>query len=124
MNYEGTLIIVSHDRDFLDGLVDKIYEFKNKKLREHLGGIYDFLRRKNISSLRELEISQNSLNSNLPGTKEISNNKQDYFDKKEFEKILRKAINKLEKCENNIEKIEAEIKGLDIQMGDTENLHK
>ena len=124
MNYEGTLIIVSHDRDFLDGLVDKIYEFKNKKIREHLGGIYDFLRRKNISSLRELEINQNSLNSTLPETKEVSNNKQEYFDKKEFEKILRKAINKLEKCENNIEKLEAEIKGLDIQMGDPENLHK
>jgi ATP-binding cassette subfamily F protein 3 len=124
LNYEGTLIIVSHDRDFLDGLVEKIYEFKDKKIREHLGGIYDFLRRKKIASLRELELNQKIVNSAQPEIKEISSNKQGYFDRKEFEKILRKAINNLQKCENNIEKIEAKIKGLDVQMGDPESLHE
>jgi len=123
LNYEGTLIIVSHDRDFLDGLVDKIYEFKDKKIKEHLGGIYDFLRRKKIASLRELELNQKIVNSSQQEIKEISNNKQGYFDRKEFEKILRKAINNLQKCETNIEKIEAKIKGLDVQMGDPESLH-
>jgi ATP-binding cassette, subfamily F, member 3 len=123
LNYEGTLIIVSHDRDFLDGLVDKIYEFKDKKIREHLGGIYDFLRRKKIASLRELEINQKSVQSTVSENKEISSNKQGYFDRKEFEKVIRKAINNLQKCENNIEKLEAAIKGLDIQMGDPENSH-
>ena len=55
IKFDGTLILVSHDRDFLDGLVDKIYEFGNQKIREHLGGIYDFLQTKKIESLKELE---------------------------------------------------------------------
>ncbi len=54
-DFDGTLIVVSHDRDFLDGLVSKVYEFGNKKVKEHLGGIYDFLEKKKIDSLRELE---------------------------------------------------------------------
>ena len=56
IKYDGTLIIVSHDRDFLDGLTNKIFEFKNTKIKEHLGGIYEFLEKKKFSSLRELEI--------------------------------------------------------------------
>ena len=55
IKFDGTLILVSHDRDFLDNLVDKVYEFGNKKVKEHLGGIYDFLRSKKIESLKELE---------------------------------------------------------------------
>ncbi|WP_018109264.1 ABC-F family ATP-binding cassette domain-containing protein [Bacteroides propionicifaciens] len=55
IKFDGTLILVSHDRDFLDGLVDKIYEFGNQKIREHLGGIYEFLQNKKIESLKELE---------------------------------------------------------------------
>ena len=55
IKFDGTFIVVSHDRDFLDGLVDKVYEFGNKKVREHLGGIYDFLESKKIESLQELE---------------------------------------------------------------------
>ena len=53
--FDGTLIVVSHDRDFLNGLVDKVYEFGNKRVIEHLGGIYDFLEKKRIDNLRELE---------------------------------------------------------------------
>ena len=53
--FDGTLIVVSHDRDFLNGLVDKVYEFGNKRIIEHLGGIYDFLEKKRIDNLRELE---------------------------------------------------------------------
>jgi ATP-binding cassette subfamily F protein 3 len=55
LKYDGTLIVVSHDREFLDGLVTKVYEFGNKKIKEHLGGIYDFLNSKKLESLRELE---------------------------------------------------------------------
>ena len=55
MDFDGTLIVVSHDRDFLDGLVTKVYEFGNQKVTEHLEGIYDFMRRKKMESLRELE---------------------------------------------------------------------
>ncbi len=55
LGFDGTLIVVSHDREFLDGLVEKVFEFRNKKVREHLGGIYDFLQRRNLASLREIE---------------------------------------------------------------------
>ena len=54
-DFDGTLIVVSHDRDFLDGLVTKVYEFGNKKVTEHLCGIYEFLEKKKMDSLRELE---------------------------------------------------------------------
>lgn len=54
-DYDGTLILVSHDRDFLDGLVSKVYEFGNKQVKEHLGDIYSFLKKKRMESLRELE---------------------------------------------------------------------
>ena len=55
MDFDGTLIVVSHDRDFLDGLVTKVYEFGNKKVTEHLRGIYEFLEKKKMDSLQELE---------------------------------------------------------------------
>ena len=55
LDFDGTLIVVSHDRDFLDGLVTKIYEFGNKQVKEHLSGIYEFLEKKKMESLRELE---------------------------------------------------------------------
>jgi ATP-binding cassette subfamily F protein 3 len=55
MDFDGTLIVVSHDRDFLDGLVTKVYEFGNKKVTEHLCGIYEFLEKKKMDSLQELE---------------------------------------------------------------------
>ena len=55
MDFDGTLIVVSHDRDFLDGLVTKVYEFGNKKVTEHLEGIYEFLQRKKMENLNELE---------------------------------------------------------------------
>jgi ATP-binding cassette subfamily F protein 3 len=54
-NFDGTLIVVSHDRDFLDGLVSKVYEFSNKRVIEHLGGVYDFLEKKKMDNLREIE---------------------------------------------------------------------
>ena len=56
-NYDGTLIVVSHDRDFLNGLVDKVYEFTDGRVKEHLGGVDDFLRAKKVESFRELEMN-------------------------------------------------------------------
>ena len=61
-DFEGTVVVVSHDREFLDGLVDKVYEFRNKQMKEHLGGIYEFLERKKLESLRELEAQSASKN--------------------------------------------------------------
>jgi ATP-binding cassette subfamily F protein 3 len=107
LNYEGTLVIVSHDREFLDGLVTKVYEFTNRKIREHLGGIYDFLQKKKIDSLNELE-RKNQLKADGQ-YKEESVNKIAFFEKKEYEKEIRKIKTRLEKTENRIEEVEKRI---------------
>jgi ATP-binding cassette, subfamily F, member 3 len=110
LNYDGTMIVVSHDRDFLDGITGKIYEFKHNRLKEHIGGIYDFLRKKKIDSLKELERKDIRKEINVGN---VSVNKQKYLDKKEFERNLRKLRRKLEDSEAEIERIEAEISSLD-----------
>ena len=88
--FDGTAIIVSHDREFLDGLVTKVYEFGNKKVREHMGGIYDFLRKKKIQNLNERELSQSpATKSDTLVEKEISGNKLNYEARKELSKKIR-----------------------------------
>jgi len=111
IKYDGTLIVVSHDRDFLDGIAEKVFEFRNHRIRENTGGIYDFLRKKKIESLREIERKDTPpYMSNGEG---VSANKQKYLEKKEFDRNLRKLRKKLEDSESEIEKTEAEIAGLD-----------
>jgi ATP-binding cassette, subfamily F, member 3 len=110
INYDGTLILVSHDRDFLDGIAGKIYEFRHNRIREHIGGIYDFLRRKKIDNLKELERKDVRKESN---TENISVNKQKYLEKKEYDRSLRKLRKKLEDSETEIGRIESEIAALD-----------
>lgn len=90
--FDGTVIVVSHDREFLDGLVDKVYEFGNQKVVEHLGGIYNFLEHKKMDSLRELERSTGTSTS-MSGTGEaqVSHNKLSYEARKELSKVIKKA---------------------------------
>jgi ATP-binding cassette subfamily F protein 3 len=111
INYDGTLIVVSHDRDFLNGIVDKVYEFRHNRIREHLGGIYDFLRKKKIDNLREIE--KKDAGKREMQLENISSNKQKYLEKKEYDRNLRKLRKKLEDSEMTIENIENEISGLD-----------
>lgn len=107
--FDGTVIVVSHDREFLDGLVTKVYEFANKKVREHLGGIYDFLQYKKMDSLKELEIS-NSLRATVQDTnKADSDNKLSYEARKEQSRKIRKA-------EKNVEEAESVIAGFEIEL--------
>ena len=73
MKYDGTLIVVSHDRDFLDGIIEKVYEFRNKTIKEHIGGIYDFLRKKKMDSLREIEKKDMPAKSQAAGNENSSN---------------------------------------------------
>jgi ATP-binding cassette subfamily F protein 3 len=108
-SFDGTAIIVSHDREFLDGLVTKVYEFGNKKVKEHLGGIYDFLQNKKIDSLRELEISTAKKQENSEQEKEISENKLSYEARKELNKKIRKAEKDVEQAESAVEKLETEL---------------
>jgi ATP-binding cassette, subfamily F, member 3 len=109
IKYDGTLIVVSHDRDFLDGIVGKIYEFRHNRIKENIGGIYDFLRKKKISDLKEIERKERI--EYKPGN--VSLNKQKYLEKKEYDRTLRKLRKRLEESESEIERIEAEISSLD-----------
>lgn len=109
-SFDGTAIIVSHDREFLDGLVTKVYEFGNKKVREHLGGIYEFLQHKKIDSFRELEQANKAKaiateNDNQP----ISENKLNYEARKELNRKIRKAEKQVEEAEKSVSKLEEEI---------------
>ena len=124
LNYEGTLLLVSHDRDFLNGLVDKVYEFRDKKIREHLGGIYDFLKKKKMESLHELETRQKVQQTDDSQLKTITENKQNYLDKKEFDKIVRKAANKVRESEKLIERLESDVKSMNKHLSDSEFLAK
>ena len=118
--YDGTLILVSHDREFLDGLVNKVYEFKNHKIKEYLGGIYDFIQKKKIDSLRELEKKEESIEAQK--IDKISVNKAQYEKRKEHDKIIRKVKSELEKLENKIEEVEVEIKKVSDLLVDPEKI--
>lgn len=110
-NYDGTLIVVSHDRDFLDGLAQKIYEFKDKKIKEHTGDIFEFLRRKKLDNLKEIERRQTQ-NSKINEQAEPSDNKVKYLEKKEFEREKRRLENKVKKAEESIQLLEAKLEKL------------
>ena len=113
--FDGTAIIVSHDREFLDGLVDKVYEFGGGKVREHLGGIYDFLQSKKIESLQELE--KTKVIENTTSTAEnISKSKLNYEASKELNKKIRKQEKLIAETESIIANLEAEIADLEIKL--------
>ncbi|MBO4740398.1 MAG: ATP-binding cassette domain-containing protein [Bacteroidales bacterium] len=104
LQYTGTLVVVSHDRDFLEGLTDTIYEFRDKQIHEFKGDIFEFLEHRKIENLKALEMAQNKAES---APKEVSSNKQNYEQAKEKERALRKmrsAIGKLEEEINSLEK--------------------
>jgi ATP-binding cassette, subfamily F, member 3 len=104
--YDGTLVVVSHDREFLDGLTDLIYEFKDQKIKEFRGGIFDFLDKKQIASLDDL--TGGSQKKQTKETEEsTSSNKLNYIERKEFDKKIRKVERQIESIESEIEKLEA-----------------
>lgn len=123
-DFDGTVIVVSHDRDFLDGLVEKVYEFGVGNVREHLGGIYDFLQHKQMESLRELEKSVPSKTDNDQIQEPaVSSGKQSYAEKKEFEKQIRKAERLVKDAEAKVSQLEAELKVVEDKLaaGATDN---
>ena len=111
--FDGTVIVVSHDREFLDGLVTKVYEFGNKKVREHLGGIYEFLQYKKMDTLRELEVSATLKSANEAVEKPVSENKMSYEARKEHNRKIRKAEKAVEEIEKVVSACEAEIAHMD-----------
>ena len=136
--YNGTVIVVSHDREFLDGLVDKVYEFRDGQVKEHLGGIYDFLRDRKLESMRELERSDTSAKTATATAKSTSgttnkptgnadkstsgkpalSGKELYTLKREADKQLRKAERDVEQAEEEIMALEKQISEMDKQMAD------
>ena len=111
--FDGTIILVSHDREFLDGLVNKVYEFGNQQVKEHLGGIYDFLERKEIENLQELERKEKP--STLEIKKEESNpsNRLSYEERKELQRQVRRVEKIINECETEIEKLDKEVKTIE-----------
>ncbi len=129
-NFDGTAIVVSHDREFLDGLVTKVYEFGGGKVTEHLGGIYDFLKKHDISSLDALGRTKDTTKTNAaqPTAKaDKANNeakadaKQSYAEHKEQQKRIRKVQKVVDEAEKNIEKMETRLKELDNLLMQPEN---
>ncbi len=121
--FDGTVIIVSHDRDFLDGLVSKVYEFGGGVVKEHLGGIYDFLQKKKIENLNEL---QQKTSHALPPAAECdevvtpSESKLSYEAQKELNKRIRKLEKQIADCEKKIELSETNIASLEEKMATPE----
>jgi ATPase components of ABC transporters with duplicated ATPase domains len=116
-DFDGTVIVVSHDREFLDGLVDKVYEFSNKRITEHLGGIYEFLERKKMESLRELEYSTQPTSAGGKEANALPNqNKVSYENRKEQAKVIRKIERSIADCEKRIAGCEARISELEQEL--------
>lgn len=122
--FDGTAIIVSHDREFLDGLVSKVYEFGGGKVTEHIGGIYDFLQKHNIESLDAIGRKQPAVAEAASAEKttvEVSAAKQSYAEHKEQQKKIRKAEKAVKESEARIEKMESRLKELDELLYQPEN---
>ena len=109
--YDGTVIVVSHDRDFLDGMVEKIYEFRDGGVKEYLGGIYYFLEKRKVESLQDIE--RKDTPTNTPANKETSSGKLSYEQKKEQEKLIRKLRKAVESVEAELAEVEAKIAAYD-----------
>lgn len=131
-NYAGTLLIVSHDRDFLDGLVDKLYEFKEGAAIEHLGGLEGFLYRKNIENFDELEAPSLKRENSAPKKENSASKKESttaikedsaltYQQQKELEREERRKRSKIEKCELAITEIENKIEKIEETLSNNHN---
>jgi len=116
LDFDGTLLLVSHDREFLDGLVNVVYEFKNKKIRQHLGGIYEFLQKKEMDSLHQLEINTPVKREKKEPIKEIT--VVSFEERKEINKMISKLERQISELETYIAKLENEITITDIYMSD------
>ena len=117
-NYDGTLIIVSHDRDFLEDLTEKVYEFKDKNIKEYLGDINDFLKEKKVQDFTQFEL-ENKQKSKVKKSDD-SANKQTFNERKQLDKDIRKLSNKVGQVERAVERLEKELKELDEELANPE----
>ena len=118
--FDGTVIVVSHDREFLDGLVDKVYEFGNQRVVEHLGGIYEFLERKKMDSLRELERATQAASSSNDMDAQPTQNKLSYEARKEQSKAIKKVEKAVAEAEKRITELENAIAAVEAKLATPE----
>jgi ATP-binding cassette subfamily F protein 3 len=121
--YDGTLLIVSHDRDFLDGLVTRIVEVRDKKFKEYSNNIWEFLASKKVETLNELNRKKVQVKQAKPTTTK-EDNKQRFAQKKEYDKLLKKAENKITKCEAEVSELEIEMQKMDEILVNPEEFKK
>ena len=119
-DFDGTVIVVSHDREFLDGLVTKVYEFADGKVREHLGGIYDYLRNKNISSLTQLNTSSTTPSSKQEAASTPNAGALSYAEQKALAREQKRKEKALQEAEDKVTQLEAAIRILEDQMSTPE----
>ncbi|MCD4666063.1 MAG: ATP-binding cassette domain-containing protein [Bacteroidales bacterium] len=119
LQYDGTLIIVSHDRDFLQGLTNKVFEFKNQGIKEYLGDIYDFLENRKLKSLQQLERDIKREGMKEAGIK--SDNKLEWERRKQIDRDIRRISNQILMAEETIEKLENDLKEKDEILSNPEN---
>ena len=115
-DFDGTVIVVSHDRDFLDGLVEKVYEFGGGKVREHLCGIYEFLEHKKIATLAELERKEKPQSVAKGEVQDVKQSKLDYLEQKEQSRRLKQAQKRVATLESRINELENEIKEIEAKL--------
>ena len=118
LEYDGSLVVVSHDREFLQGLTEKVYEFKERNIKEYLGDINEFLKEKDLENFKQLETSQ--AKQKVKEKKEDSHHKISYQEKKDLDKKIKKLNNKIRKFEKEIDALEKEIKEIDSNLADPE----
>jgi ATP-binding cassette subfamily F protein 3 len=119
--FDGTVIVVSHDREFLDGLVDKVYEFADGRVTEHLGGIYDFLEKKKLDSLREIELKSTTASASTKADDAPkSEAKLSYEARREVQREMRKVEKQVEASEKAIADVEAQIAAVEAKLATPE----
>ena len=116
INFDGTLLVVSHDREFMDGLVDVVYEFRHKKIRQHLGGVYEFLQKRKMESLRELELSSPEKKVKKEIVREVV--AVSFDDRKEVNRMINRIEKRISEAEWQISKLEKEIAEMDKMLAD------
>ena len=116
INFDGTLLVVSHDREFMDGLVDVVYEFKHKKIRQHLGGVYEFLQKRKLESLRELEAASPEKKVKKEVVREVV--AVSFDDRKEINRMINRIEKQVSEAEWQISKLEEDIAGMDKMLAD------
>ena len=118
--FDGTVIVVSHDRDFLNGLVDKVYEFGNQQVIEHLGGIYEFLEKKKMDSLKELEVSVNTASKDTDKAFVEPDTKLSYEERKELSRQIKRIEKQISEIEQAIENKESEMANIEEKLATPE----